>query len=274
MKSIVALVLALSAPQAMAMPLGDVTPQGLEPQAGYDFSGIVALSNCSGALVRFSGSLDTDRAMVLTNGHCIGGFTEPGKYVAGKSVARAMSVLGASGQKLGTVTADQIIYSTMTQTDMTLYRLDQTLGEVESKFKIKALVLAERVAQPGEEISIISGYWKKGSTCLLDLIVHTLREDKWTFKDSIRYGQGCISEHGMSGSPIVSSVTHEVVGVNNTNNDSGESCTMDNPCEVDAAGQVTVRPNQGYGQQIHWIYGCLNAARELELSRPGCELPH
>ena len=43
--------------------------------ATYD--AIVALDNCSGSLVRFPGAADTDKAVVLTNGHCIGTMPEP-----------------------------------------------------------------------------------------------------------------------------------------------------------------------------------------------------
>ena len=39
--------------------------------ADYDFEGIVALDDCSGSLIQLENSLDSDPAMVLTNGHCI-----------------------------------------------------------------------------------------------------------------------------------------------------------------------------------------------------------
>ena len=37
----------------------------------YDFEGIVKLSNCSGAVIKFIGQDLNDRALVLTNGHCL-----------------------------------------------------------------------------------------------------------------------------------------------------------------------------------------------------------
>src|SRR5689334_19346351 len=38
--------------------------------ANYDFEGIVGLSDCSGSLVQLENAADTDRGMILTNGHC------------------------------------------------------------------------------------------------------------------------------------------------------------------------------------------------------------
>src|SRR5206468_1692219 len=100
--------------------------------ASYDFDGIVALANCSGALVRFTKSADEDRAMVLTNGHCVGWpMIAPGKVVVDKEVARRMWVLSPSdGSKLGTVRAEKILFATMTRTDMALYVLKETFQEI------------------------------------------------------------------------------------------------------------------------------------------------
>ncbi|HAR43137.1 MAG TPA: hypothetical protein DCS07_11005 [Bdellovibrionales bacterium] len=104
--------------------------------------------------------------------------------------------------------------------------------------------------------------------------MHELREDKWTWSDSILYRQpGCQTIHGTSGAPIIDTETYEVVGINNTGNDAGERCTMNNPCEIDADGNITVTFGASYGQQIYWIYNCLNSQNEFELSRPGCLLP-
>ena len=75
--------------------------------------------------------------------------------------------------------------------------------------------------------------------CDIERFVPTLREDRWTWHDSIRYAKGCDTIHGTSGSPIVSVATGEVVGINNTGNDDGQVCTLNNPCEVNPDGTTT-----------------------------------
>lgn len=249
------------------------------PLDGYNFDGIVALNNCSGSLVRFQSSLPEENAMVLTNGHCLansmgGGMPKPGVVIVDQAASRTMNLLDpSSAAKIGDVHATKILYATMTGTDVTLYLLKETYAEIENQYKIHALTLANRYPSVGEGIDVISGYWKRGYSCKVDGIVHELREAGWSMKDSIRYSRpGCETIGGTSGSPIVSLDTKEVVGVNNTGNENGEKCTMNNPCEVDENGTITYQKGISYGQQISWFYTCLSDDRKIDLNKPGCML--
>lgn len=241
-----------------------------------NFEGIVALSNCSGAIVRYESSRDDDQAMVLTNGHCIeSGFIEPGAFVLNELSSRSFAVLEpSSGRSLGNVQAEKIIYATMTKTDATLYRLKQTYREISEKFRVRALTLASRPTTPGQKIEIVSGYWRRGYSCAVEYFVNTIREDKWTWRNSIRYTRpGCETIGGTSGSPIVAAGTDQVVGVNNTANESGAKCTMNNPCEMDSSGKVVVEKGVSYGQQTALIYSCLDNELRFDLKAPTCRLP-
>lgn len=239
-----------------------------------DFTAILALNNCSASLVRFETSLPNDRAMALTNGHCYeGGFTPYGEIVTQQSSARRMTVLSPTAKKLGIVTADQVIYSTMTDTDVTLYRLKETFADIERDFNTQALTISSKHPTAGTEIAIASGYWKKIYQCKIDRFIYQLKEGDWTMKDSIRYTQpGCEIIHGTSGSPIIDVATKEIVGINNTTNDDGEKCTENNPCEVDENGNIVFEKGASYGQQTYKITTCLNEKNELDLKKEGCLL--
>ncbi len=100
----------------------------------------------------------------------------------------------------------------------------------------------------------------------------TLREDQWSWHDSIRYTAACDTIHGTSGSPIVDLASNQIVGINNTGNDDGQQCTLNNPCEVDANGNITVHQGQSYGQQTYWFNTCLTSANAIDLTKPGCLL--
>ncbi|OFZ22648.1 MAG: hypothetical protein A2X94_02445 [Bdellovibrionales bacterium GWB1_55_8] len=248
----------------------------IRASAAVDFTAIIALSNCSGGLVRFEGSLSTDPAMVLTNGHCLDeGFLSPGTVMVNRPVFRSLRLLRSDGKaSLGSLRAARVIYATMTKTDMALYGLQETYDDIEKNYGVRALTLSSRHPVAGRQITIPSGYWKKIYQCSIDRFVHELREDKWTWSDSILYKQpGCATIGGTSGSPIIDTETYEVIGVNNTGNDTGGRCTMNNPCEVDEDGNVTVTRKASYGQEVYWIYGCLNSRNELQLDKPGCQLP-
>src|SRR5262245_42280987 len=84
-----------------ALPLPKAYPNALSIQqlpltftTDYDFEGIVALSNCSGSLIRFENSKDSDQGMILSNGHCLdGGFPRPGEFVTNQRSSRTFNLM-------------------------------------------------------------------------------------------------------------------------------------------------------------------------------------
>jgi len=268
---------------ANAMPLphqarsASFAPSIAAPVAGQvDFTAIVALDDCSGSLVRFTTSLGSDSAMVLTNGHCFeGGFLNPGEVRVNVPSSRTFELLSSDGQStLTTLTAKLVLYATMTRTDVTLYQIQNTYDEIEKAYGVKALTLSTTHPEAGTPIAIPSGYWKKIYSCSIDRFIYELHEGGWVFSDSIRYLQpGCEIIGGTSGSPIVNTATHEMIGINNTSNEDNEQCTLDNPCEVDEQGKITVIHNASYGQEVYWFYACLDSQNAIDLNLPGCALP-
>jgi V8-like Glu-specific endopeptidase len=240
-------------------------------QAAVDFTGIVALNNCSGSLVRLQSSAPADKALVLTNGHCVE-LMKPGQVIVNRSVTRSFSLLNGSGSKIATLTGTKLVYATMTGTDAALYQLNKTYGEIQQQYGSRALELSASHPVARTEIRVVSGYWKRIYSCQIDGFVNTLKEADWTWRDSLRYTSSCNTIGGTSGSPIIDNVSGKVVGVNNTGNESGGRCTMNNPCEVDAAGNVTVRKGINYGQQTFDFVSCFGPGTTLNLSLPGCNV--
>ncbi|GIF00576.1 S1 family peptidase [Paractinoplanes rishiriensis] len=233
----------------------------------------IALNNCSGSLVRFPTSAITDRALLLTNGHCFeGGFLRAGQVLLNQASSRTGNLLDSTGATVGTVQADRLLYATMTGTDVALYRLTSSYASLRRKYGATALTIAKRRPAPGASIAIPSSYWKEVWTCKVDSFVRTLREDVWTWRDSIRYDVNCDTIHGTSGSPVVDATTGQIVGINNTGNDNGAMCTLNNPCEVAPDGTTSAYLGQTYGQQTYWFNTCLTWRRTISLSKPGCLL--
>ena len=122
--------------------------------------------------------------------------------------------------------------------------------------------------------AIPSGYWDRTWSCTLNGFAGTVEEGQWTWHDSLRYGRtGCSVIGGSSGSPVVDTSTGQVVGVNNTINENGQKCTLNNPCEVNSNGTITYRRGQGYGQETYWVTTCLNSSNAIDLTISGCLLP-
>ncbi|GAA3374893.1 serine protease [Streptomyces sannanensis] len=239
-----------------------------------DFAGTVALSNCSGSVVKMPGSQPNDPALVLSNGHCLEtGFPAAGQVIVDQPSSRSFTLLNSTGGRAGTVRASKISYATMTDTDISLYQLTSTYAQIESKYGIKALEISADHPVQGTAIKVVSGYWKRIYSCNIDGFVYRMKEGGWTWKDSVRYTSSCNTIGGTSGSPVIDTATGKVVAVNNTGNESGQSCTVNNPCEVDEAGNVTVRQGINYAQQTYWLVGCMGTGNKVDLSRPGCVLP-
>ncbi|MFQ6147231.1 serine protease [Streptomyces seoulensis] len=239
-----------------------------------DFAGTVSLSNCSGSVVRLPASADTDPALVLSNGHCLEtGFPSPGQVITGQSSSRTFGLLNSAGTKVATLRANQVVYSTMTDTDITIYRLTSTYAQIKSSYGISALTLSDTHPVAGTAIKVVSGYWKRIYSCNVDGFVYRLKEGDWTWKDSVRYTSACNTIGGTSGSPVVDTATGKVVAVNNTGNEDGQRCTENNPCEVDANGNVTVRQGINYAEETYQIPACFTTGNKLNLSASGCVLP-
>lgn len=250
------------------------TAQPDAPAAAPDFAGTVALSNCSGSVVRVPQSQPTDPALVLSNGHCLqSGMPQPGEVVLDQPSSRTFTLLDANANDVATLQATRLSYATMTDTDVSLYELDTTYQEIESQYGIQALQISPDHPTAGSGITVVSGYWKRTYSCNIDAFVHELHEAGWVMKDSLRYTPECDTIGGTSGSPIVNDTTGEVVGVNNTGNTNGGQCTLNNPCEVDENGNVTVHEGINYGQQTYLITDCVAAGNTIDLGLPGCELP-
>lgn len=248
--------------------LGVATPPA---QAAVDLTGTVKLSNCSGSLVRLQGSRPADKALVLTNGHCVE-LMKAGQVYVDQPADRTFKLLDGSGAEISTLQSTRLVYATMTGTDAAFYRLDKTYQQIQRQHGVRALELSATRPVAKAEIRIASGYWKKIYSCRIDGFVHQVKEASWTWHDSLRYTPSCDTIGGTSGSPIIDDASGKVVGVNNTGNESGGRCTMNNPCEVDAAGKITVRKGTNYGQQTFGFAACFGPGTELSLSLPGCEV--
>jgi len=134
------LALALVSTSAFALPVAPFDALKIEnfkarnqlEAEGYDFEGIVKLSNCSGSLVIFHGMPFTAKAIVMTNGHCIqkpGGYLNPGEVWVDKANSREMKIFDKK-MKLFPIKATKILFATMTNTDLAFYELAQTYLEI------------------------------------------------------------------------------------------------------------------------------------------------
>lgn len=269
-----ALAVACAAMLGLATPVvaSATTAADSAAPAAPNFSGTVALDNCSGSIVRWKTSKPTDKAMVLSNGHCYD-FMGAREAVADKPYSRSVDLLTSDGSVAGTVNTVTLLYATMWRTDVSLYQLSQTYQDLQNTYDVPAFTIASTRPSPKDQpIEVLSGYWRIAYDCNLNGFAYRLHEDVWDWHNSLRYSDGgCQVIGGTSGSPVLDS-NRVQIGINNTINEDGQRCTFDNPCEENRKGKISVHIHRGYGQETWVFYTCLNGTT-LDLDKAGCRLP-
>jgi hypothetical protein len=272
--SLLAVVLALATAPASAAPT--VSDRARPAATAQSFDGIAALENCSASVVRWPSSRPRDRAMVLTNGHCHGQrFLRARQVVVDRPYRRDVTLLAPDRSDVVTLRTQRVLYATMFRTDVALYSLRPTYRQLRRRHDVSALTIAPREPAGRGPIVVVSGYWKRTYRCDLNGFVHRLHEGAWDWARSLRYSDdGCHIIGGTSGSPVLRPGGRRVVGVNNTLNEEGLRCRLNNPCEENRAGRISVHRGRGYGQQTWWLTTCVRADRTFDVTKRGCRLPH
>ena len=105
------------------------------PDVTVTLASTIALDDCSASLVRYPSSQVGDQALMLTAGHCYeGGMPSAGQVLQNVDSSRSGSLLDADGNQLGTVTADKLLYATMTNTDVAVYELTDTFATLQNEY--------------------------------------------------------------------------------------------------------------------------------------------
>lgn len=240
-----------------------------------DQRAIIELDACSASLVRFDTSQLSDTALMLTNGHCMRGgypFPDPNEVALDERASLKGRILNAEGRAVMNVVGENIVYGTMARSDMALLELNVTFQQVKDETGFDAYTLSRKGPQPGDALTVNSGYWHELYRCPMISEVYRLKEGDYTWHDVIRYRDRCGIKGGTSGSPVLDDNTGLVMGVNNTQTGNGRPCSLFNPCEIDENGKQTTTPGANYGTQTWWVYTCLTDARAIDLTIPGCKL--
>jgi hypothetical protein len=256
---------------ALAVTALAATPAGAAPEGR--FAGTARLPGCSGSVVRWASALDSDPAVVLTNGHCVRTpFLGARDVLVDEEQFKKIELLEGNGTVAMTVRGVHLRYASMYRTDLAVYELRETYADLAAG-GVTPLVLAPRGPSRGDRIRIPSGYWVEQRACTTTGTAYRVHEREWDWWRSIRLPalDGCAIRGGYSGSPIVSRDTGEVVGIANTGYVGGRRC-IDSACEEDRRGRVVMRKDMNYGQQTWWLTTCVGADRRFDLSAPGCKL--
>ncbi|AFY94187.1 trypsin-like serine peptidase [Chamaesiphon minutus] len=239
---------------------------------------------CTGFAIN-SGTLGAP-AYVLTNGHCQGSsrkLPNEREILVDRSTKTNFIVNYFHDFKpqRATFAVKRMVYGTMKNNDIAILELKITQGEL-LKAGIVPLQLAPQPAAIGEPL-IVVGIPSEGvkeelnflhaATCKAGERAN-VKEDVYNWTQSIRHQ--CSIVGGMSGSPMISRLTQQVVGIINTGvNDSASNqpqCSLNRPCEVVKNNLVQTFPQENYGQLVDRIPTCFDRRGIFNLQQSSCQL--
>jgi hypothetical protein len=230
---------------------------------------------CSGSLVIFEGRTVSEKALVLTAGHCTLRAPGPGEVFKNlkQELPLAINSVKFEGRKACAATS-ALLYASMTGIDIALYELTESYQELEERTgAVPFVVSRESIVPPNTKLRAPSGRHENEQECVFDADIPRVKEFLWIWGPLMRLS-GCTFIGGASGSPLISENTGQVVGVVSAFfSASNQPCSLMNPCEVDANGQSSVRSKgTSYGQYASRLAACVNSSGYLDASTQTCGL--
>ena len=263
--------------------------QMLSTAAGRKYNGVGVIDLNDGVCTGFlfaTGIHPNAPAYVLTNGHCQGSLSKlptDREIIVNRSTKTKFILNYFHDFKPDrlTIPVKRLVYGTMKNNDIAILELTKTQREL-TKAGITPLQIAPKPPTLGEPL-IVVGVPSEGvkdelsflhaATCQVGESAN-VKEDIYNWKRSIRHQ--CSIVGGMSGSPMISLKTQQVVGIINTGvNDSAAKqpqCSLNRPCEVVKNGFVQTFPQENYGQPVDLIPSCFDRHGIFNLDRSTCEL--
>ena len=231
--------------------------------------GIGLIGGCSGAVIDVGGD-DLAPAYVLAAGHCYDPWF-PNKVFTDVRAVQSFLVNYFWDTADSTIAfpVDVMQYSTMHLLDLSIWRLQVTMGELRQK-GIQPFPLADDAPPMGSPIAIIGhpgGGFMRRSHCSQGKSTRIVEDEYYSNVTA----NGCTGvEKVSSGSPMFNDAG-QIFGVLTTFSGSAHQCTLDNPCDVDSTMQVP-STRIVYGPSVTGLQKCFNAGR-FDLSADGCILP-
>ncbi|HAJ63176.1 MAG TPA: serine protease, partial [Cyanobacteria bacterium UBA8543] len=232
-----------------------------------------------------TGGDDNAPAYAVTNGHCADIHTEPAaKEILINRPSNKVFKLNYfvnAKSSVRPVHVRQVVYATMKSTDISILELDTTFNQL-VKEGFTPWKIAEVPPSIGEPIEVIgipmtgvksSLSYLHRTNCQVGQVVN-LREGVYHWEQAIR--TRCSVVGGMSGSPVVSLRSNQVVAIANTGVDDKAlkqpECSKNRPCELFNDGRVATFPKENYAQRVYPIPSCFDKKGIFNLNLPSCGL--
>jgi hypothetical protein len=267
----------------------EVNWQLLSAEQGRTYNGVGSLENegngfCTAFFLNTGGDSNAP-AYAITNGHCydIPLFPAAQEIIVNRSSRMVLKLNYFVNEKtrVRPVSVRRVVYATLKNTDIAILELDTTFKQLlrEGFTPLNMDSVPPAIGEPVQVIGIpVSGL--NPSLSFLHKVVCevgetvSIREDIYELDRSIRHH--CSVVGGMSGSPMISLKSNQVVAIVNTAvNDEAltqPECSLNRPCEVSNDGKVATFPKENYAQRVNNVLSCFDQKGIFNLNLPSCNL--
>lgn len=260
---------------AFARLTPDNDPNSIKPATPAELHNLASTSGCSAGYVDI-GRAKNERAVILTNGHCVSSSLVARQAMINIPSTKTFSIFLESGAGLA-VTATRLLYATLMDTDIALFELKESNAELEAK-GLEAFPFYTAQAPLGNAVRVTSGYWKETQECLLERRVHKLLEGFGTdisnpsvATAAIALSKDCKIRGGYSGTPVVDVNTNSIIAIAFTGAEGSSACAEQSPCEEDASGNRVYRKGTSYVARVDQLGDCI-VGGEFNMALPSCTL--
>ena len=218
---------------------------------------------CSGIIFKMPNMTDDQKALVLTNGHCIGYgsynrfFPDDREIFINFNIPISQTIILYSSDSEWAFDYKKILFATTTAVDLAIIELETTYKTLKEK-NYTVYSIARELPRLGTIMEFYTYGHNKTDICEVDKIIPTLKEGAWTWNDSIRMkaNEECRFISGQSGTAGIEPSSGLVYGLANTGYEGGTPCSFGNPCEVDKEIISTGEIDQSYGVSVAPLYDC------------------
>ena len=228
----------------------------------------VTSRGCSGVVFEMPGMTENHKALILTNGHCMGFGSYMGVYPNdGEFYINYLSsnsvVIKKNGQDQGKrFPYQKVLFATMTVTDLAVIELESTYRQLR-KEGYTVYAIAQEEAQSGMIIEFNSYNQKAHNVCEVEKIVPILKLGPWTWNNSIRMKTNpqCRYSYGQSGTAGIEQNSGLIYGLVQTMYDGDRPNSLGNPYEVHykedgSSESLTGAAFQPYATPTNILYRC------------------
>ncbi|UGY94894.1 trypsin-like peptidase domain-containing protein [Streptomyces gobiensis] len=241
-------------------------------------------TTCTATLIHATGKPDpADKALVLSNGHCVSDSMKTNEVIASESAPAGWSFTPAffhdNVSEHQRFPVERITYATMKDIDVSVLQLSATYGDLQ-KLEVTPRTLSAGRPAVGSALQAAHAptdgvqdgkRFLRLSDCAVTASSVSLHEYTWLWEGATR--TDCLGiSGGSSGGAVTATDGNQLVGLINTVSTSGYlGCGLGRPCEGSPSGLVVPKDNTVYATPVDAVASCLDE-RGLRLDKQGCRL--